>query len=165
MRAMLLLIGSLALFLGACTTRKGESHAPPPLDQSQLTGKWKYDSETSFLAGYDFAADGTMKMKIRGMKDPVPGKYAWTGERTVDVEYSQEADVKKAYEAAAKAFRDDVEQRVKNKELDGRAGSGMLVVVKDKLPDKESFRVAVSGGNFLILTRKDGSEMKFDRVD
>jgi hypothetical protein len=165
MRATFVLIGTLAVVLGACSSKKGGSHAPPPLDKSLLTGKWKNPSDGSFLAGYDFDADGTLKMKIRGMKEPVPGKYTWTGERTMDVEYSAAPDVQKDYETAAKSFKEDVQERVKNKELDGRAGSGMISVVKDKLPAKESFTVGIVDPRVLVLTRQNGRAMSFDKAD
>jgi hypothetical protein len=60
MRATFLLIGSLTLVLGACSSKKGGSHAPPLPEKTLLNGKWKSVSEVQFLAGYDFGADGTM---------------------------------------------------------------------------------------------------------
>jgi hypothetical protein len=165
MRAMLLLIGSLALVLGACSSNKGGSHAPPVPDKTLLNGKWKSVSEAQLLAGYEFDADGTLKLKILGMKDPVPGRYTWSGERTVEVEYSTAEDVHKAYEATAKAFKEDIQERMKTKELDGKIGIGMISAVKDKLPAKESFVVGLTDPRFLVLTRQDGGTLSFDKVE
>jgi hypothetical protein len=81
------------------------------------------------------------------------------------VEYSTAEDVHKAYEAAAKAFKDEIRQRMEKRELDGKVGTGMMVTVKDRLPAKESFKAAISDPRYLILTRQDGSMMSFDKVE
>src|SRR6516162_5502389 len=81
MRAKFLLVGGLILLLGACSPKV--SHAPPPINKQLLTGKWKNSSETEFISGYEFAEDGTLKMIVKGMEQPVRGGYTWSGERTL----------------------------------------------------------------------------------
>src|SRR5690242_12540097 len=101
MRAKLRLVGVLALLLGACSAKV--SHAPPPLNKQLLTGKWKNSAEMQFITGYEFAEDGSMKMTVQGMENAVPGRYAWSGERTLEMKFKTEADIQKAFQAAAKA--------------------------------------------------------------
>lgn len=164
MRTVLLLIAGFGLFLAACSSKKGGSHAPPPIDKKLLTGKWKSVSEVQFLMGYEFDADGTVKMKLLGLKDPIPGKYTWSGDRTLDLEYSKAEDVQKAYEGAAKAFKDGVKERIKKKELDGRAGPSILGAVADKLPDKQTYTVGLSDPNNLVLSQ-GGAMLNFEKTE
>jgi hypothetical protein len=170
MRVKTLLIAGIVLALGACSNYgdKGSrisSYAVVPLDKTLLTGKWKNVSDVQFLIGYEFSADGAMKTTFRGMKEAVPGRYTWTGERTLEVEHSKMADVQQAYETAAKAYKDDVANRVNKKKLDGRAGAGMMKAVADKLPTKEVFCVGISNPRFLVLTREDGATVNFEKED
>jgi hypothetical protein len=161
MRTTFLLTGIMALFVGGCS--KGGGHAPPPLDKSLLSGKWKNASEAQFLTSYEFGADGTMKMTVKGMKEPIPGKFTWSSDRAVEVEYTQSADLQKAYEEAAKEYKDWVTDRVKRKDLSDRAEQSMLGVVADKLPPKERLTVGISDPSLLILTREDGTRLNFEK--
>ena len=71
MRANLLVVGSLALLLGACGGNS--THGPPPFNKHLLTGRWKNSSEAQFIAGYEFAEDGTLKVNVNGCTVPGPG--------------------------------------------------------------------------------------------
>jgi hypothetical protein len=153
MRAKLLLVGGLALLLGACSDKA--RHAPPPLNKDLLPGKWKNSSEAQFIAGYEFTEDGKLKMTVRGMKEPVPGRYTWSGERTLDLEYRAPAKVRKAYRAAAKAYKDDVKERIKAGTLPDKAGPGILGSVRDELPDRESVRVGLAEKPRLLMVNSD----------
>jgi hypothetical protein len=164
MRTTFLLMGGLTLVLGACSSKK--SAPPPPLPNKELlTGKWNNSSEIQFLAGYEFDEDGVVKVTFRGLKDPIPGRYTWTGERTMELEYSKEADDQKAYEAAAKSYKGEIEDRIQKKKLDGKAGSSIRGMVNDKLPLKETFTVGISDPKLLILVRKGGVSLTFNKVD
>jgi hypothetical protein len=165
MRGRPLLIGSLVLILGACSG-KGVSHAPPPLDKELLKGKWKNISAFAFVAAYDFRPDGSMKVTFQSMKEPLPCRYTWTGERTLEVEYPDSADLKKAYENAAKDFKDSIKDKIARKDLDGKAGPSIMGVIPDQLPEKEAFTVGISDPQLLVLVRKEeGGSQNFERVD
>jgi hypothetical protein len=130
-----------------------------------LVGKWKNVSATQFIAGYDFTADGAVTLTVQGMKQPIPGRYTWSGERTLDMEY-QAADVQQAYEAAAKAYKDQVKERIETKKLTDKAGPSMLAMVADKLPAKEMFTVGISDPRVLILTHPEsGASQTFEKTD
>src|SRR5713226_2614774 len=87
MRVKLLLIGVLAVVVGACSRTSSGTNAPPPLDKKLLTGKWKNNSDSQFITGYEFAEDGALKVTILGLGSPLVGRHAWSGERTLDLEY------------------------------------------------------------------------------
>lgn len=162
MRARHLLVGGLALILGACSG--GGGSAPPPINKQLLAGKWKNASEVQFITGYEFADDGTVKMTVRGMEQPVRGRYTW-GERTLDLEY-QAADVQQAYKAAAKAYKEDLAQRIKDGKLYDRAGASMSAAVRDELPTKETLQVGLSEQpRLLILTNESAVSQTFEKGD
>jgi hypothetical protein len=164
MHAKFLLVGGLALLLGGCSGKA--SHGPPPLDKKLLTGKWKNSSDTQFLAGHEFAEDGTLKTTFRGMRQPVPGRYTWGSERSLDLKYEPTPDVKEAYQAAAKAYKDDVRERIKSGALPDRAGPSILGTVRDELPAEEALRVSISEKpRLLILGNASGESQTFERAD
>jgi hypothetical protein len=149
MHAKLLLAGTLALLLGACSPKV--SHAPPPINKQLLAGKWKNSAEMQFISGYEFAEDGSMKMIVKGMKEPVPGRYAWNGERTLEVTFKTEADVQKAFQEAAKAYKEGVKTRIKEGKLTDRAEKSILGAVPDELPAEESFQASFAEKPRLLI--------------
>jgi hypothetical protein len=162
MRIRFLLVGALALLLGSCSRKV--SHAPLPLHKEWLAGKWKSGSDGQFIAGYEFTDDGKLKMSVRGMKRPVRGRYTWSGERTLDLEYS--ADFQEAYQAAARAYKKQVRARIEAGKLPERAGPSMLGAVQDDLPAKETFRVAIAEEpRLLMLSKENGASQTFEQVD
>src|ERR1700719_3551975 len=103
MRTKLLFLTTLALGMGACSG--SVSHGLPPLDKQLLAGKWKTNSDGQFIAGYEFADDGAVKVNVRGMALPISGRYTWSAERTLELEYTAAEEIQQAYEAAAKAYK------------------------------------------------------------
>jgi hypothetical protein len=167
MRTMVLLMGILALALGACSDKRSSSTVPPLPDKTLLPGKWKNNMQNHFLTGCEFDEDGGVKVMFWGMKGAVLARYTWSSERTVDMEYSKEADVQQAYEAAAKAYRNDINDRIKQKKLDRRAGPTLLGRVANKLPEKETFSVGIADPKFLVLSRRGGAPLtlQFEKED
>jgi hypothetical protein len=168
MRAMVLLVGGLALLVGACSDNKGGkgggpvASGTPPLNKELLVGKWKADSEGVFTTGYEFDKDNTLKMTIRGMKEPVPGTWSWSGERTLDVKYKV-ADIRKDYEAAVKAYKSRVNQRVKSGELTNLALPSLMAGARDELPAEEKFVVSiVEKPRWLMLNNEKGGVQQFE---
>jgi hypothetical protein len=160
MRAKLLLVGGLALLLGC----SGGGHAPAPLNKELLTGKWKNSAEEQFIAGYEFAGDGTVKLTLLGKEQPLAGRYTWSGERTLDLLYP-DADARQAYQAAAKAYKEQLHDKVKNKKLPDRAETSMLAAVRDELPERETVRVGISEQPpLLILTSESGTSQTFEKA-
>jgi hypothetical protein len=160
-----MLIGSLSLFLGACSSQ-GNPVPPPALPNKEwVTGKWKNAAEAQFLAGYEFDKDGALKVTFRCMKEAIPGRFAWSSERTVEVVYTKTADVKQAYEAAIKAYKEELQVRIKKREVEGRAGPSLLRLVEDEFPDKHTFTVGITDPKFLVLNPKDGPTLSFERLE
>jgi hypothetical protein len=159
----LLLAGGLALFLAACSKN---SHLPPPLNKQLLPGKWKNAAERQLITGCEFAEDGTMKMSIDGMDQPMSGRYSWSGEHSLDLEYPREEDVRKAYAAAVKAYKDRFMERVNAGAMPATAASS-LKAIHDELPDKETFRVAIGEKPQvqLFLTDDKGTSRNFLKAD
>ena len=156
MPAKLLFAGCLALLLAGCSAKV--SHAPPPLNQKALAGKWTSASTESFLLGYDFADDGTFTMTIAHMERPVPGQYAWSGERDLDLDYQVTPEVREAYDAAVKAYKE------KANALPGMARPSMLRLVRDELPAKETLLVGISEKPpELVVTYGQGVSLNFVR--
>jgi hypothetical protein len=165
MRVKLLLVGVLAVPLGACSEKV--SRAPPPIDKQLLTGKWKNSSETQFISGYEFAKDGTMKMLVKGMEKPVPGRYEWSGDRTLEVKFQTEEDVQKAFRAAAKAYKDGVQERIKSGQLTDRAGPSILRSIPDELAAEETFQASFSDKPRLLILVKaaTGASQTYEPAD
>jgi hypothetical protein len=164
MRTKLLLVGGLALLLGACGGKS--SQGPPPLNKQLLSGKWKNMAELSLVTGYEFAADGTLKMNVRGMDRPVPGRFTWGGDHNLDLKYEGSDDLKKAYQAAVKAYKDPVQERIKKGTLPERAGPAILAAVRDELPAEETFRVGLpESGRTLVLADPGGGAQKFEKAE
>jgi hypothetical protein len=165
MRTQLVLVGGLVLLAGACTSKV--NHAPPAFDKQMLVGKWKTVAHALFVAGYEFAEDGGLKMSVKGMEKPIPGRYAWRGERTLDLEYQLSADVQKAYQAAVKAYKDDVKESIQSKKIPDKAGPGMLSAARDELPAKETLRASISEKPRLLILvdEKSGLTMTFERQE
>lgn len=164
MRAKLVLVGGLVLLAGACANKV--SHAPPTFDKQLLIGKWKNVADAQIISGYEFAEDGGLKMSVKGMDKPITGRYAWSGERALDLEYQVPDDVQKAYQAAVKVYKDDVKERVESKKISDRAGPAMLSAVRDEWPAKETVRASISEkDHFLILVdEKSGLTMTFEKA-
>ncbi|HZV04839.1 MAG TPA: hypothetical protein VE999_07130 [Gemmataceae bacterium] len=158
----LVLIGSLVLFQGACSSKK--ETPPPPLNKELLMGKWKFPTGTLFLLGYEFGSDGTLKMKVQGIKQPITCQYTWSGDRSVQVEYPKEAEVRQAYEAAAKTYKNKIEEDVKNSVMDAKIASGLINGLVETLPDKETFTVGISDPRYLVLVRS-GTPMNLEKDD
>jgi hypothetical protein len=164
MRAKILLVAVLAQLPGACSGTG--AHAPPPINKQLLTGRWKNSSESQIVAGYEFGEDGALKVTIRGMEQPIVGRYTWNGERTLGLEYQATADVQRAYEAAAKAYKDDVMDRIQAGKLPGQAGPSILRGVRDKWPASETLQVAISDKpRLLMLAREDEGSETFEKAD
>jgi hypothetical protein len=165
MRAKVLLVGAVALLLGSCTTRV--VHAPPAPNKQLLPGKWKNSADLQFVTGYEFADDGTVKVGIQGMEQPLAGRYTWSSERTLDLEYPATPEVQKAYQTAAKAYKEQVEARVKKGDLYERAAPALLGSVRDELPAKETIKVALSEAPLpsLYLEMADGATQTFEKKE
>jgi hypothetical protein len=164
MRTKLLLVAGLALLLGACSGKVNPP--PPPLNKQLLTGKWTNSSEGLLVASYEFAEDGTLKMTIRGMTQPVPGHYNWSGDRSLSLEYKPTAEVQQAYKLAAQAFKQGVKDRINRGDLPDRAGPSILNTVRDELPDSETVKVGIAQKPpLLILSNEEGTSQTFDKVD
>jgi hypothetical protein len=162
MRARQLIVGGLALLLGACSG--GGGPPPPALNKQLLPGTWKnVAAERQFVTGYEFAGDDTLKMTVRGMEQPVSGRYTWSGDRTLDVEFEAPPEVRQAYTAAAKAYKVDLQAKIKAGDMYERAGPSLSASAPDELPTKVTFHVGLSEKpRLLILSNDQGTSQSFE---
>ena len=166
MRAKLPLVAGLALIVAACSGNSPGSKAPPPPDKKLLAGKWKNASDTQMIAAYDFADDRAFKLTIKGMKQPISGKYTWIGDRDLSLEYQLPAEVQEDYKTAAKAYKDDVAEQIKSGKLPDRAGPSILGSVRDEWPAKETLHIAISDKpRLLMLTPEGGATLNYEKAE
>jgi hypothetical protein len=165
MRGKLLFVIGLALLLSACSPPR-VNQPPPPLKKELLSGKWVSTTDGLLIAGYEFSADGTVKVNVRGMEKPIQARYTWSGDRTVDLDYQLTDEVQQAYKAAVKTYKEGVNDRIKKGKLPDRAAASIMSTAPDELPAKETMRVALSEKPaFLMLERGEGSSQTFDKAE
>ena len=165
MRKRFLLVLALALLSSACS-RTSSGSAPPAPNRSLLAGKWKNSSESQLISSYEFAENGNFAVSIRGMGEPVKGKFVWSDDRSLSLEYQITAEMQKAYEAAAKAYKDEVNDKIKNGLLPDRAGPSIMGGVRDKWPVAETFKISLpEKPPMLIVIGESGGSQTFDRVN
>src|SRR5262249_7627090 len=136
----------------------------PPLDKRLLSGTWKNSSDVQLISGYEFADDGGLKVSIRGMAQPLTGRYSWNGDRSLSLEYQMPDEGQQAYAAAAKEYKEDVRDRIKEGKLLDRAGPSIIGSVRDTWPANEIVQV---GGlsekpRMLIINSEGGVSQTFD---
>jgi hypothetical protein len=156
MRAKLVCLVVFALLPGACSRSTSGTQPPAPLDKSLLPGKWKNSSDSQLVSGYEFDADGVLRVAIRGMEHPLLGRYSWEGDRDLNLEYQTLPEVQQAYEAAAKAYKDDVLKQIKDGKLPDRAGPSIIGAVRNSWPEKETVKVAISDKPRLLILGSEG---------
>jgi hypothetical protein len=165
----LLLIGALCLLPGACAKREVKTDdvtiTPVSKYKELLVGKWQNDNQEDIIQGYEFASDNTMKMTVKGMKEPVPGKFSWSGERELDITYNAGPDVKKGYVAAVNAYKEPLRKRVGKGE--GPIAAGMkkgMDAIPDNLRAKETIKVTLAEKpQEVLIVNAGGRQMAFRR--
>jgi hypothetical protein len=158
------MVGGLCLLLPACGSGKVKKDDPSvtPVGKYKelLVGKWEADEKDAFIQGYEFASDNTLKMTVKGMKEPIPGKFSWSGDRELDIKYNPSPEVKKDYAAAAKAYKEPGQKRLAEGKLSGQIAAGVkkgLAAIPDEAPATETAKVilAETPVPVLIVTVKD----------
>jgi len=131
-----------------------------------LSGTWKNESTALFVVAYEFAADGALKVTVQGMGQPLDGRYSWTGDRTLQMDFQASPDVRQAYRVAAKAYKDQLKDKIQAGKLYERAGPPMAAAVRDELPATETFQVGLSEQPLLlILINENGLSQTFEKED
>ncbi len=157
---LLMTIG-LILTLGACSGPK-QNGAPPPVNRELLIGSWAAPEEGQLVRTVEFAADGSMKITFKNVPGEVAGKYAWSDDHSLAVEYQASAEAKKAYHATVKAMLEQI------KELAKRMGKPAIEAsavehYPEELPAQETMRVGLTADQ-LALTTQSGLALAFNRV-
>jgi hypothetical protein len=155
----------LSLLLGACGGCK-HAQAPPPLDKDLLIGKWETDDPEQFVQTCEFAADHSMKMTIKKLPEAVPGKYTWSGDKTLSVEYQPSEEMQKQGKVLLAEIKK--ERKELGEKTGGPTGAGILSsanLYPDELPAKEDFQVGLSpvNGPVLLLTTEKGLKFHFKK--
>jgi hypothetical protein len=158
---------ALSLFLAVCGgCKQGQGHAPPPLDKQLFIGKWEADEPEQFIQALEFGTDNTFTMRIKSMPETVPGKYAWTGETRLTLEYQLSEELQKKTKAALAEVKAKIRER--GEKAPGTTGPAIANSAKqypDELPAKEELRVGLSDryGPVLILSTESALHFQFKK--
>jgi hypothetical protein len=158
---------ALCLLLGICAgCKQGQGPAPPPLDKQLFIGKWEADDPEQFIQAFEFGTDHTFKMTIKSLPEAVPGKYAWTGETRLTLEYQ----LSEALQKKTKAILAEVKAKIRERGEKAPGPTGPAITnsanqYPDELPPKEELRVGLSDryGPVLIVTTESGLNFRFKK--
>lgn len=148
---------AVCLPLCACGSKEG-GHAPPPLDTELLLGKWQAFETDQLIQSFEFKPDQTFSMQIRNVPEVIPGKYSWSGDYSLRLEYQPSEEVQKACRAALKEMKHNMTGAASK--MGGTIGDNILqsaAKYPDELPAKEELRVGLSdryGPNLSLTTAK-----------
>ena len=150
----------------ACTGSKLGGKGGTPVDKELLPGKWKASEEDQYVAEFEFNADGTMKMRVKELEEPVPGKYSWSGDRSINLEFQATEEIKKAYAAAIKRLKAPRLKGLGNQK--GPIADNMRRTI-DAIPDElkaETYKVVIEKrkAEQLTLTGDSGYSLEFKKV-
>lgn len=160
---------ALCLLLGASSgCKQGQGHAPPPLDKEQLVGKWETDEPEQFIQGFEFGADHSFKMMIKSVPEAVPGKYSWTGETKITLEYQPSEELQKKVKAVLGDFKAKIRER--GEKSPGTSGPAIIKSANqypDELPAKEELHVGMSDryGPVLIVSTQSALNFRFKKLN
>ena len=172
MRALgLLLAGGLGLLAAACGSRgkiDQDDVVPVGKYRELIVGHWQTTEEKNFIQGYEFARDGTLKMTLKGMADPVRARFTWTDDRQLEIEYQAPEAVKKRYAAAVKAYKEPTQKKLDEGKMDERAEHGLrmsLNTIPDELPARQKVGVILAEQpRELLLVSTEATRMTFKRA-
>ncbi len=166
----LLLAGALGLLAGACAKAPVPKHEVTPVSKYKelLSGRWQRAEKEPFLQGYEFGEDGKVKMTVQGLADSIEGKYTWSGDRELKIEYRASEEARKRFAAAVRAFKEPG-QKLLAEGKDGKAALGIqksLESLPDELPASETVKVVLGEEPVpvLILTTPQGTTITFHRA-
>jgi hypothetical protein len=164
----LIVLGTLGLLAASCGsgTVRTDDVTPVSKYKEMLVGKWDADLEDQFVQAYEFGPDNKLKVTVKGMKEPISGKYAWQGDRELELEYQAPEEVKKNFAAAIKAIKDPKRKMAEGGGPIGDAVKSSLDSIPDELPAKESVKVILSEKphDLLIVTLERGLTLNFNRA-
>jgi hypothetical protein len=146
MRALCLLVaGGLGLLAVSCGSGSGGGKpndvVPVSKYKEMIVGKWQADAETQLIQAYEFGPDDKVKVSVKGMKEPLTGRYSWAGDREVEFEYQAAEGVKKDYAAAVKAYKEPSLKMAQGGGPIGDAVKKSMDAISDELPAKEKVKV------------------------
>jgi hypothetical protein len=171
MRAIrLVLVLVSCLLLASCDNPGSKAKAPGELKAPEvIVGKWvgKKDGQggDSYIGSYEFGTDHSVRVMCLNAEKPITGKYQFTNDYTLQLEYEGTSESRKAFAEAAKAFRmSAADTAIKDK------GGAARSQIPNELPAKEILTInvrsvpAVGGGSGapahpaieLILTNEKG---------
>jgi hypothetical protein len=132
-----------------------------------LPGRWEADDKDQVVQGYEFASDNTLKVTIKGMARPVPGKFSWSAEKELEIEYPAPEEVKQLYAAAVKAYKEPIRKLLAS----GKAGKGAIGMKKgmdaipDELPPRETIQVILGEKpRAVLIVTNNGITKTFTRA-
>jgi hypothetical protein len=168
MRALCLLVaGGLALLAASCGSGKVKTDDITPVSKykEMLLGKWQADDEVQLVQAYEFGPDNKLTVTFKGMKEAIQGKYSWTGDRELELEYQATGEAEKGYAAVIKAHKEPQRKQAAGGGPIGDAVRKSLDMIPDELPAKEKVKVILGEKphELLIVTLEQGLTLNFVR--
>jgi hypothetical protein len=158
-------VAGLLLMVGACANSNQKPlPAPPVVNKALLTGTWNAAEGDQFVQKVEFAGDGSMKVTFKDVPQAIGGKYSWSDDRTLAIEYHLSDDVQKAYGAAAKKERDRIRPGLERTVL-GKGGAARVSAEQypDRLSGKQIFSIGLTQ-DMLVLKPESGPQDAFRRA-
>jgi hypothetical protein len=139
--SILVMAGCFALL--SCDNPGSRAKAPGELNPPDvIVGTWvaKKDESgrESYIVGYEFGPDHSAKVICLNAKEPIKGKYQFTNDYTLKMEYEATAEAKRTFAEASKVFRrSDGETAIQDK------GAPTSHPFPEELPKSETFTINV----------------------
>jgi hypothetical protein len=137
-----------------------------------IVGKWEgiQDNEglNSYIVGYEFGPDNTVKIMCLDAKEPIKGTYKFLNDYTLEMEYEATDEAKKTFAEASRTYK-SVRKEAAAKDNSGKVPGkilgpmqGVFARIPDELPAKEKLTVTVRpipAGNAKDAPTTPGVEM------
>jgi hypothetical protein len=165
----LLVAGGLGLLLASCGNSgpaRTDTVTPVSKYKEMIVGKWEAEGGEQLVQVYEFAPDGKVKVTFKGMKEPVPGNYTWTGDRELTFEYQATEEAKKGFADSVKAYKEPMRKQAQGGGPIGDAMKKSLDAMPDELPAKEKVTTILGDKphDVLIITLQQGLTLNFNRA-
>jgi hypothetical protein len=156
------LAACLVLPLGACARSEPVPvHAAPvPVKRELLIGAWAATNRFQLVQEMEFARDGSMKAVFKAMPEAVPGKYSWTDDRSIVLEYRPSEAARKEFRRLVRRHREKVRETLERK-AGPEVAERMAAAYPLELPERHVCHVGLAE-NQLVLNDDAGLKLSFD---
>ena len=169
MRALcLVVVGGLGLLVASCGSGPARTDDITPVSKykEMIVGKWEADGKGQLIQAYEFGPDDKLKVTLKGMTDSIPGTYAWSGDKELELKYQASDGLKKQYAAAIKAHKQPSQELAAKGGPFGDTLQKNLDAIPDELPAAEKGKVILNEKphELLLVTPAGGLALNFKRA-